>query len=257
MPALDTSRLPPQAMQMLQQQQGAGADIGDMLQQLMAMSPEEVATVLQQMGIQVTPEQVQSAAENWVDQAADSASGSSSPDDETAETTPDSESAEGEAAPQQASNLEGAEAAAGEQPSAEGDEGESEGESELPPNAQPTGYQGAGGSAAAAMAAMQGGGAMPRGVPVGPPGVGGGAGAGAMDDLISAQMMQRAVGNPNATVPTPGGGVPMPRSASAIPNPRPSGAADNTRMKAMIADVYRNTGGKGGRKPATPSARPR
>ena len=139
----DMPNIPPQILAALQQQQQAGAsapDIGDMLQQLMQMSPDEVATVLQQMGIQVTPEQVQSAAENWVDQAADSASGSN-PDDETAEPTPDNEPAEGEAAPT-ANNLETAEANAGEQPTDESDEGEDGGQ--LPPNAQPTAQQGGG-----------------------------------------------------------------------------------------------------------------
>jgi len=257
----DMPNIPPQILAALQQQQQAGAsapDIGDMLQQLMQMSPDEVATVLQQMGIQVTPEQVQSAAENWVDQAADSASGSN-PDDETAEPTPDNEPAEGEAAPT-ANNLETAEANAGEQPTDESDEGEDGGA--LPPNAQPTAQQGAGASSgegevdprmAAMLAAQGGGGAMPRGpagIPTGGP----------MDDLISAQMMQRAVGNPNATVPQgPGvggsGGVPMPRSANAIPTPRAGGGANNPRMAAMIADIYRSTGGKTGRQ-RQPSAAP-
>lgn len=93
---------------------------------------------------------------------------------------------------------------------------------------------------------------MPSGMPPG------GAGAGApntIDDLISAQMMQRATGNPNALVPSGRGGIPMPRSASAIPEPRASGAANDPRMKAMIADLYRGASKTG--KQRTPSAAPR
>lgn len=63
---------------------------------------------------------------------------------------------------------------------------------------------------------------------------------GPMDDLISAQMMQRAVGNPNAPVPTAARSpIPMPRAnAAGTPSASP-------RMGAMIADLYRSTGGKG------------
>ena len=83
---------------------------------------------------------------------------------------------------------------------------------------------------------------MPRGGPTGPSVPGG-----SMDDLVSAAMMQSVAGNPNAAVPISARG--------AIPNPRPSGAADNTRNAAMIADLYKSTGGKTG-KQRTPSAKP-
>lgn len=249
----DTSQIPPQILAALQQQQQAGAsgvDVGDMLQQLMQMSPDEVASVLQQMGIQVSPEQVHSAAENWVDQAADDVSGSS-PDDETTEATPDSETAEGESnPPSSAANLEGAEAAAGEQPAddaAEGDEGDN---SQLPPNAQPTSQRGSSRAAAVAEPTAVGADAMPSGVR------GGASAPNTIDDLISAQMMQRATGNPNALVPSGRGAVPMPRSASALPTPRPSGAASDPRMKAMIADIYRG-GSKTGKQRAPSAAIPR
>ena len=249
----DMPNIPPQILAALQQQQQAGAggaDIGDMLAQLMQMSPDEVAQVLQQMGIQVTPEQVHSAAENWVDQAADDVSGSS-PDDETTEATPDSEPAEGESnPPPSAANLEAAEASAGEQPAddaAEGDDGE-----QLPPNAQPTAQRGGGRAAAMPSEPITaGGGAMPTGMP---PGAGAGAPS-TMDELVSAAMMQRATGNPNALVPSARGAIPMPRSGSAIPEPRASGAANDPRMKAMIADLYR--GGSKTGKTRTPSAAPR
>lgn len=60
-----------------------------------------------------------------------------------------------------------------------------------------------------------------------------GGGSNPMDELISAQMMQRAAGNPNATVPRAGGGK----------NPRmplkgaPSGGAGGQQQ--MIAELYR------------------
>jgi hypothetical protein len=243
-------------MQALQQQQGAGADVGDMLQQLMKMSPDEVAAVLQQMGIQVSPEQVQTAAENWVDQAADDASGN--PAQPSTQADDGGESPEDQSSPDDAHTPSSSAPTDNEPAEPAPDDEEAEGEGQLPAGARPTAYSGAGSTSgdprmAAALAAAQGGGgAMPRGVgSAGPPGIP----SGPMDDLISAQMMQRAVGNPNAAVPT-GPGVPMPRSAGAIPNPRPSGAANNPRMAAMIADLYRSTGGKGNRRPRQPSAKP-
>jgi len=251
------TQLPPQVMQALQQQQGAGADAGDMLQQLMQMSPDEVAAVLQQMGIQVTPEQVQTAAENWVDQAAEDASGNAA---SPAQADDGGEVEEPQSSPDDAQTPPSSAPATGDDEEAEPapDDEEAEGEGQLPAGARPTAYSGGANAgsdprlAAALAAAQGGGGAMPRGVG-GPPGIP--TGGGPMDDLISAQMMQRAVGNPNAAVPR-GPGVPMPRSASAIPNPRPSGSANNPRMAAMIADIYRSTGGKTG-KQRIPSAKPR
>jgi hypothetical protein len=235
--------IPPEALAAIQQRQGGmnGADVGMILQQLMEMSPEEVAQVLAQMGIQVTPEQVHSAAENWVDQAAGKQAAGGVDEEDAADSGAD-EAAEGEAPQAPAADLEQAEAAAGETPSdeaAEGDEGDGDG-AQLPPGAQPTMQQGpaAGGAREAALAELMqsqpqsGGGAMPRGA--------GGPSGGPMDDLISAQMMQRAVGNPNAPVPT--------AARSPIPMPRANAAGTpsaNPRMGAMIADLYRSTGGKG------------
>jgi hypothetical protein len=54
---------------------------------------------------------------------------------------------------------------------------------------------------------------------------------GTMDDLISAQMMQRAAGNPNAAVPRVGGKGKNPRM------PLPAGGGGNQQQ--MIADLYR------------------
>jgi hypothetical protein len=227
MPA-DMSQIPPQMLQALQQQQQAGAsgvNIGDMLQQLMQMSPDEVATVLQQMGIQVTPEQVQTAAENWVDQAADDASGNkatpntpNTPDNEGSEPTPDSEPAEGEQAPAQ--DDEAAEPTP--------DNETAEGETAMPSRGMPSG---AGGS---------------------------------MDDLVSAAMMQQAAGNPNAPVPTLRGVPTSPmRPNSVAPNvPTPrggSGSGSDPRIAAVIANAYRANMARGVPQgpSATPSARRR
>lgn len=253
----DTSQIPPQIMQAMMQQQQSGAsgpDIGDMLQQLMQMSPDEVATVLQQMGIQVTPEQVHDAAENWVDKAADDASGTP---DTPAEETTQADAGEDEASPPDATQ---SSASAPDNEVAEAAPDDEAEEGELPPNAQPTQQQGKGADPrlAAIAAAQAGGGGMPPRMPSGgPPGIPS-AGGGPIDDLISAQMMQRAVGNPNATVPSPKGGIPMPRSASAIPMPRAGGGApSNQQMSSMIADLYRGgVGGKSG-KTRKPSAKPR
>lgn len=60
---------------------------------------------------------------------------------------------------------------------------------------------------------------------------GGGSAGGTMDDLISAQMMQRAAGNPNAAVPRVGGKGKSPRM------PLPTNSGNNQQQ--MIADLYR------------------
>jgi len=120
---MDQSQLniPPEALQALQSQQGGGMDIAGILAQLSQMSPDEVAGALQQLGINVPPDQLQAAAEQWVEKAGDTqAAGgkvpsegeepaadepaeqpapSSTPDDEEAEAAPDDEAAEGEAPP--------------------------------------------------------------------------------------------------------------------------------------------------------------
>ena len=60
-----------------------------------------------------------------------------------------------------------------------------------------------------------------------------------IDDLISAQMMQSAVGNPNA--PVPAGGQVGRQQRPAIPASRqPSGG---NQQQQMIADIFRKQGG--------------
>lgn len=241
---VDPAQIPPQALAMMQQSGVQGGDIAQILAQLATMSPEEVSQALAQLGVQVDPETLHDAAAQWVDQAAGRASG----DDEEAEPVADDEAAEGEAAPKtdpyEGDRTRGIDP----QDQEEADKAQPEEDSALPPNAQPTGYT----PRPTAAMPVSGGAAMPRSVGAGPPNVSGGT----MDDLVSASMMQQATGNPNASVPVGGGGnVGMPRSAGAIPNPRPSGAPNNPRMAAMIADLYRSTGGKTGKK-RTPSAKP-
>ena len=248
---VDTTQIPAQALQALQQSGVQGGDITQILAQLAEMSPDEVSQALAQLGVQIDPATLQQAAEQWVDQAASDASGNPATEDtEGADRTrgidpadQQEEEAEGETGPSS--------------PAEEEAEGEGE-NAEIPANARPTGYQGGASiPRAGAAAPAAGGAAMPSGANVvRGPSIPTGAG-GTMDDLVSASMMQQATGNPNAAVPVGGrGNVGMPRSASAIPNPRPSGAANNPRMAAMIADLYRSTGGKTGKK-RTPSATPR
>ena len=67
-----------------------------------------------------------------------------------------------------------------------------------------------------------------------------------IDDLISAQMMQSAVGNPNAPVPT--GKQAGRQQRPAIPankQPKPG-----NERQAMIADIFRKKAGAGGKKKA-------
>jgi len=242
MPQMQT-QLSPQVLQALQQQQGAGAvDIGDMLQQLMAMSPEEVAATLQQMGIQVSPEQVQSAAENWVDQAADDASGN--PAQPSTQADDGGESPEDQSSPDDAQSPPSSAPAAPDDEAAEPtpDDEEAEGESEQVP--------------AGASPQQQGATAMPRG------GMPSGAG-GSMDDLISAAMMQQAAGDPNADVPTARGmpsGPARPMRPSAPSIPMRGGPTADPRIAAVIANAYRANmpTARGAQGPtATPTARRR
>ena len=76
---------------------------------------------------------------------------------------------------------------------------------------------------------------------------------GPIDDLISAQMMQSAVGNPNA--PVPSGKMVGRQQRPAIPaNKQTSPKAGNAQQK-MIADIFRKQAGKGSSKNARPPTR--
>jgi hypothetical protein len=69
---------------------------------------------------------------------------------------------------------------------------------------------------------------------------GGASGRGSpMDELISAQMMQGAAGNPNAAVPSAGGGRGMSLKA-----PAPVGADPN--MRSMLSAIYKEQAASGG-----------
>ena len=206
---MDQSQLniPPEALAALQQQQGGGMDIAGILAQLSQMSPDEVSGALQQLGINVPPDQLQSAAEQWVEQSADTqAAGgkvpsegeepaadepaeqpapSSAPDDEEAEAAPDDEAAEGEAPTTPPA------AAQGKQPMARGD------------------------------------------------------GSAGMDALISAAMSQGDPASMPPQVRGPGaGGAPSMRPPSVNAGAPPSPAAGNDpRMRAMIQSIYRQNAG--------------
>lgn len=79
-----------------------------------------------------------------------------------------------------------------------------------------------------------------------PPGGAGAGGGGSMDDLVSAAMMQRATGNPNAPVPTPprarAGMPPMSPSTRGMPVTRAqagSPTGNDPRLAALIQGAYR------------------
>jgi len=70
-----------------------------------------------------------------------------------------------------------------------------------------------------------------------------------IDDLISAQMMQSAVGNPNA--PVPQGRQAGRQQRPAIPaNKQPSAKSGNDRQK-MIQDIFRKKAGGNSARPPT------
>jgi hypothetical protein len=87
--------IPPEALQALQQQQGGGMDITAILAQLAQMSPDEVSQALQQLGINVPPQQLAAAAEQWVENAA----GKQASGGESTPATAAEDESEGEAAP--------------------------------------------------------------------------------------------------------------------------------------------------------------
>ena len=72
---LDASQLSPAVLQQLavQQQGAAGGDNTTAILQQLAQDPQAMAAALQQMGIQVTAEQLMQVAENWIDGAASKA----------------------------------------------------------------------------------------------------------------------------------------------------------------------------------------
>lgn len=230
---VDMSQIPVGTQQALAAQRGAisTTDMEAVLAQL-AQNPEQLAQAMQALGLNVTPDQLMQVAEDWQESAAEKAGGGS---DQPAETEDQ------------------AEAAAGETPEQEAEEGD---DAALPPNAQPTGYS------PQASPVGSAGGPTPEGspnAPGGPPmaagsgggGAGGGSGGGGnMDDIVSAMMMQRATGNPNAAVPrvgprqAPGAGsgnrnFNVPRGPAQIPRSPTAAASQDPRMKGVISDIYR------------------
>lgn len=232
--------IPPQVLAALQQQQGgmSGGDITSILAQLAQMSPEELSAALQQLGVNIQPDQLVSAAENWLEAAGDKQAAAG--DDESAEPAPrtagaDEEAAEGETG----------EDARMPSPAEEEAEGETD-EAEIPPNAQPTGYspqrvpQAAPSQATppqaqqAAPMPVSGAGRMPPSAAMMSAASGGGT---TMDDLISAAMMQQAAGNPNAAVPMPRTRGPKPPGPGVTPT-----ALGNIRSRSMSPSRSRKRG---------------
>jgi hypothetical protein len=202
---MDQSQLniPPEALQALQSQQGGGMDIAGILAQLSQMSPDEVSGALQQQGINVPPEQLQQAAEQWVEQSADTqASGGKVPSE--GEEPADGDSAAEEPAPS---------------PTPEGDEEEAPADEEEAP-APPAAAQGQqpmarGGSSQGMDALISA--AMSQGDPDSMPPQIRGPGAG---------------GGPSMRPPSVGAGGP----------PSPA-AGNDPRLRAMIQSIYRQNAG--------------
>jgi hypothetical protein len=242
----------PQMIQQLMQRTGGmnGGDITGIMAQLSKMSPDEMAAAISQLtGQEVSPEELTEAASNWIDQAADKASGTSGdggPASDTEEgesgpappaqptgsapSSPDEEASPEEGTPQDADyEMEGMEAQAAGSPA---DVAQGQAQAQGPGS-------GAGGMPTAQdLAAAQqiiarktgGGGAMPRGVPTG---------GGGMDAAISASLGGDIPGGPKLRGPTNGG-----------PNLRGPGAPTTTmRPKAggnqdMIRQMYRDAAAK-------------
>jgi hypothetical protein len=224
MPDMPTN-IPPQVLQALQQQSAgmSGGDMTNILAQLAQMSPDELSAALQQLGIQVPPEQLVNAAENWLEAAAGKQAAGGEEDTETATTTePVAEGDDTEEAPTPtpqvaAGDNEAAEAA----PDSESAEGE---DAAIPQGARPTGYsprsvpQASPQEASAppmpqAMAAgiPSGGGRMPPSAAMSRQAAGG---SSQMDALIEAAMAQNISGNPNMPMPS---GPRMPRMSPPMP----------------------------------------
>lgn len=236
---VDMSQIPPQTQQALAASQGVTdpSQMEAILAQL-AQDPEALAAAMQQLGINVTADQLHQIAEDWVDQAADNASGTNPDAAEQQSTQAEGDDAESDAPQQQSSS---APAAADD---GEADEG-------VPPGGADSGGIDDAAMEARAMAQRQAGGAAPpmagRGGAVGR--AAGAAGSrGSMDDLISAAMMQQsAAGDPNAAVPDAAGMTNVPGAAKfssmqrpKLPHSTSSVASSDPRMKQMIANIYRS-----------------
>lgn len=235
--------IPPQVLQALQQQQQgmSGGDITSILAQLAQMSPDELSAALQQLGVNISPQQLVGAAENWLEDAAD-------------KQTATSDEADTEADPEGADRTRGINPADQEEvdegepaPAPVGEE-EAEGEGDtIPANATPTGYSPQPASPAAAMANAVPPSQVPQGAPPMAPSAGGrlppaaamrgaaAGGGGTMDDLVSAAIMQQAAGNPNAAVPLPRMRGPKPPGPGVTPtslgNIRQRGLSTRSRKR--------------------------
>ena len=226
--AAEQTQIPPQLLSALQQQTAgmSGGDITGILAQLAQMSPDEMSQALQQLGVNISPDELVQHAENWIDQAADASAGVEGSAEEEAAESPAQEQQEQDSGGDNSDDAESA-------PSGSADD------ATLPPGARPTAQTGEAGQAAEATQA----GSPPTQVP-NMPSAGRGrmppsaamqsaaaSGAGTMDDLVSAALMQQAAGNPNANVPLPRTSRPsMPGAPTTLGNMRTPNPA-NTRSK--------------------------
>jgi len=236
----------PQMIQQLMQQTGGmnGGDITGIMAQLSKMSPDEMAAAISQLtGQEITPDQLAEAATEWIDGAADKASGVSG------DGGPTDAAAEGEGGPDQPAQPTGSAPSAPDEAEVAGDpdaeyegmEAQAAASPEDVAQAQAPGPgSGAGGMPTAQdLAAAQqiiagrqgGGGAMPRGVPTG--------GSGGMDAMISASMGGDIPGGPKLRGPTAGGpNMRGPASPSTTPKAKAGGNQD------MIRQMYRDAAAK-------------
>jgi len=237
----------PQMIQQLMQQTGGmnGGDITGIMAQLSKMSPDEMAAAISQLtGQEITPEQLAESATEWIDGAADKASGVSG------DGGPTDAAAEGEGGPDQPAQPTGSAPSAPDEAEVAGDpdaeyegmEAQAAASPEDVAQAQAPGPgSGAGGMPTAQdLAAAQqiiagrqgGGGAMPRGgMPAGVP-------TGGMDAAISASMGGDIPGGPKLRAPNIGGPN-MRGPASPSATPKASGG-----NKDMIRQMYRDAAAK-------------
>jgi len=191
----------------------------DMLR-VVGQNPELLAEVMKHAGLDVDAQELIDMTSEWPDEAAEQSMQASLPPNEEA-------------------GGDYARGAASEGPPTADDEMEQmEDEAEQPPGSVPVEDPDEETQEASAPVPNGGSSSMPRG-------------SNPIDDLISAQMMQSAVGNPNAPVPS---GMQVGRQQRpAIPQSRqPSGG---NAQQQMIADIFRKQGGAASKK-KMPNARP-
>jgi hypothetical protein len=218
------SELPQATQQAIAQQMGATTpdEVAEVLQQLQD-DPDKLALIMKQLGIDES---------GWIDKAAEDASGS--PPSTPADPDAASEGAMVNNAPST-------------DPDADGDYEPTEQVPTLYPNVASAGLR------YAPVDGAEAGGAPPD---IGPPSSGGDPMASMKqppaDDIISADMMEKTTGDPNAKVPQARNMGKMQRPA--VPMSKPGAGGGATDNRAMITQIYRQLAAKQGGQPPGQSA---